>query len=109
MCVCVVFDRSVYVCVVRGMPSRCWSTGENECVVSGRPVCLCVCVCVCVVFDRSVYVCVWFVECRVGIDLLERVSVWCWAGPFVCVCAVCVCVYVCGVWQVRLCVSYEEY
>ena len=83
---------------------------------------------------RSIYVCVWYAECRVAVDLLERVSVWCWAGTpvcvclvscmfacvyvgecvvsgrsvCVCVCCVCVCVYVCGVGQGRLCVSYEE-
>ena len=86
------------------------------CVVSCTSVCVCVCVCVRVVLARSVYVCVWYAECRVAVDLLERVSVWCWAGPPVCVCVwcraclpVCVCVYVCGVGQVRLCVSYEEY
>jgi len=41
--------------------------------------------------------CVWYAECRVAVDLLERVSVWCWAGPPVCVCLVsCMfaCVYV---------------
>jgi len=57
--------------------------------MSGRSICLCVCVCVCVhvfvVFDRSVYVCVWYAECRVAVDLLERVSVWCWPGLSVCV------------------------
>jgi len=40
----------------------------------------------------SVYVCVSYEECRVAVGLLESVSVWCWAGPSVCVC-----------------VSYEEY
>ena len=34
---------SVCVCVIRGMPSSCWSAGESECVVLGRSVCLCVC------------------------------------------------------------------
>jgi len=58
---------------------------------------VCVCVCVCVVSmvsGRSVYVCVWYAECGVGVDLLERVSVWCWPGLSVCVC-VCVCVVSC--------------
>ena len=97
------------------------------CGVGQVRLCVCVCVCVCVVSDRSVYVCVSYMECEVGVDLLERVSmvlgrsagvyvcvwcraclpvcmwlsVWCRTGPSVCVC---VCVCVCGVRQVRLCV-----
>ena len=59
-----------------------------------------------VVFDRSVCVRVWYVECRVAVDLLERVSVWCWPGLSVCVC-VCVCV-VSGR-SSYVCVSYVEY
>ena len=31
-------------------------------------------------------VCVSYEECRVAIGLLERVSVWCWAGPSLCEC-----------------------
>ena len=79
--------------------------------MSGRSICLfvCVCVCVCVCGVRQVRLCVSYAECGVGVDLLERLSVWCWAGPPVCVCLVsCMfaCVYVgeCGVGQVRLCV-----
>jgi len=34
---------SVYVCVLRGMPSSCRSAGESECVMLGRSVSLCVC------------------------------------------------------------------
>jgi len=70
------------VCVVRGMPSSCRSAGESDCVVLSRSACVCVCV--------------W---CRACLPVCMWVSVWCQAGPFVCVCAVCVCVYVCGVGQ----------
>ena len=33
---------SVCVCVTAGMPSSCRSAGESECVVFGRSVCVCV-------------------------------------------------------------------
>ena len=82
------------------------------CVSGVVPVCLCVCVW-CVVLARSVYVCVSYMECEVGVDLLERVSVVLGRSAGVCVCLVsCMfaCVYVaecvvsdrsvcvCGVW-----------
>ena len=65
------------------------------------------CVCVRVVLGRSACVCVCLVSCMfacvyVGECVVSGRSV------CVCVCCVCVCVYVCGVGQVRLCVSYEE-
>ena len=59
----------------------------------------------CVVLARSVYVCMWYAECRVAVDLLDRVSVWCWAGPPVCVY---VCVRVVLARSVYMCVSYAE-
>jgi len=104
--VCGVRQVRLCVCVIRGMPISCWSAGESECVVLGRSVC----------------VCVSYEECRVAVNVMERVSVSCWAGPSVCACvirgmpsscrsagececvvlgrSVCVCVCVC--------VSYEE-
>ena len=86
------------VCHTRNTGS-CRSAGESECAVLGRSVCLCVCVIqgipVAVGLLERVSVCVGQVrlsvsvsceECRVVVSLLERVSVWCWAGPSVCVC-----------------------
>jgi len=60
------------VCVIRGMPSSCRSAGESECGVGQVRLCVCVCVS--------------YEECRVVVGLLERLSVWCWAGPSMCVC-----------------------
>ena len=73
-----------------------------------RCVCVClvsctsvsVCLCVCVVLARCVYVCVSYTECRVAVDLLDRVCdvgqvhlflcvcvcVWCSTGPSMFVC-----------------------
>ena len=74
---CVVFGRSVCVCVcvIRGMPISCRFAGESECVVLGRSVCVCVYVVrgmpiscwsagesECVVLGRSVCVCVSYEE-----------------------------------------------
>ena len=79
--VSVVLGRSagVCVCLVSCMFACVYVA---ECVVSDRSVCVCVW---CVVLARSFYVCVWYAECRVAVDLLERVSVWCWRGLSVCV------------------------
>jgi len=52
---------------------------------------------VCGVGQVRLFVRVSYEECRVAVGVLERLSVWCWAGPSVCVCicvSVCVCVYV---------------
>jgi len=93
---------SVCVCVIRGMPSSCWSAGESERVVFGRSIC----------------VCVSYEECRVAVNVLERVSVWCWAGPSVCACVIrgmpsscrsageIECVVLCR--SIYVCVLYEE-
>ena len=93
--VCGVGQVRLCMCVIHGMPSSCRSAGESECVLLGRSACVCVCVCLCVCLWclwclAGSSMCVWYVECRVVVDLLDRVSVWCWAGPSVCVC-------VCGV------------
>jgi len=49
---------------------------------------------VCGVGQVRLCMCVSYEERRVAVGLLERVSVWCWAGPSVCVC---------------VCVLYEEH
>ena len=64
---------------------------------------MCVRVHVFVVFDRSVYVCVWYAECRVAVDLLDRVSDVGQVHLFVCVC---LCVVLGR--SVYVCVSYVE-
>jgi len=97
LCVC------VCVYVIRGMPSSYPSAVESECVCVGQ---------------GRLSVCVSYQECCVVVSLLERVSVWCWAGPSVYVCVIrgirvavglpdseCV---VLGR-SVYVCVSYEEY
>ena len=40
----------------------------------------------CGVGQVRLFVRVSYEECRVAVGLPERVSVWCWAGPSVCVC-----------------------
>jgi len=62
---------SVYVCVIRGMPSSCRSAAESECGFGQVRLCVCVCV-------------VRLMPVVVGRP--ERVSVSCWAGLSVCVC-----------------------
>jgi len=97
VCVCGVGQVRLCVCVVCGMPSSCRSAGQSECVVLAMSVCLCVFVCVCVVSGRSIYVCVSYMECEVGVDLLERVSVVLGRSACVCVSGVVhVCLCVCG-------------
>ena len=66
----------------------------------------------CGVGQVSLSVCVLYEECRVAVNLLERLSLWCSAGPSVCVCVIrgmpnsCRSAgeSECGVGQVRLCV-----
>jgi len=65
---------SVCVCVIAGMPSSRRSARQCVCGVGQARLCVCV--------IRGI---------PVAIDLLERVSVRCWAGP-----------------SVYVCVSYEE-
>ena len=71
---CVVLGRSVCVCVcvIRGTPSSCRSAGES---VRG-------------VGQVRLFVRVSYEEYRVAVGLLERLSVWCSAGPSVRVCVI---------------------